>query len=892
MKRVWIVALALSGVLAACDDDGTTVDAGEVEDSGRASDAGPNDDAGPITCGAGETRCDDSCVDTSTNRENCGACGTVCAAGEACVSGMCELACPSGQEACGATCHDTMSDTNHCGACGTACGAGERCNAGACELSCPTGQVLCGSFCSDPMSDPGNCGACGTACGAGEVCSAGSCATSCAPGTTDCAGACVDTTTSPGNCGACGNVCAGDAGALGLCVAGACRTVCDVGTGDCNADLGVTGGDGCETMTATDVMNCGACGIACSLPNASPGCAMGACTVTMCSMGFGDCDLMPGNGCEVDVTSDVANCGACGTACGAGEFCNGGACEAPVAEDCGSAFVLSSGMNTVNWVATASDYLTTTPACVATGTSTGPDLVLQYTATLNGQLTWTLDKPDSTRWAVVVSDAACGTLTPELDCVSEFSGTALTGTIPVTTGTTYYFYVTDTTSGTNPLSNPLMIDIAEAVPVGDDCSNSVVLSAGPNTVNWVAAGADYLSSPLSCTTQALDGPDVVLEYTATGNGVLTWTLDKPTSQRWAVVVSDAACGTVSPEIQCVTDFSPAVLTSSFPVTMGTTYYFYVTDTTSGSGPLDNPLTIDINEFVPPCSPGAMGVVGTTVARIPTTAASFTEYYVELDGSPTGFTYFGGQSELYRVPTGGGALEDVEALAAIGTTQLGYTMLIAGNDIFTVDQSTTSTTGRLWRISSDGGATWIAGGEDYASFATAPNDDFRGAASDGTSVFLITQDTIETEIWSVPLGAAVLPAPATLLHTIPNDSCTGLAVDSTWFYTACTGASPDELIRVNRTTGAVEVLDTSITLSSTHNMLRVDDTTGDGVADVVYTSAATERAYYTCGLGGTTFTAELTNWGTGTSNYGLGFLDGATPVLWGYDDDTQELISIQ
>lgn len=69
-----------------------------------------------------------------------------------------------------------------------------------------------------------------------------------------------------------------------------------------------------------------ACGAAC-FPSERPvadnvECADGSC---VCSAGFGNCDGEPQNGCETVVAVDVNNCGACGVRCQNG-YCDDGAC--------------------------------------------------------------------------------------------------------------------------------------------------------------------------------------------------------------------------------------------------------------------------------------------------------------------------------------------------------------------------------------------------------------------------------------------------------------------------------------------------------------------------------------------------------------------------------------
>lgn len=93
--------------------------------------------------------CDGACVDLRADTRNCGRCGTRCAAGEACVasgaagdagvadggaSAVCQQGCPSGQDFCpGRGCSNRMTDPANCGACGTVCGNGKACLGGICQ---------------------------------------------------------------------------------------------------------------------------------------------------------------------------------------------------------------------------------------------------------------------------------------------------------------------------------------------------------------------------------------------------------------------------------------------------------------------------------------------------------------------------------------------------------------------------------------------------------------------------------------------------------------------------------------------------------------------------------------------------------------------------------------
>ncbi len=113
------------------------------------------------------------------------------------------------------------------------------------------------------------------------------------------------------NCGACGNACPSDFGSLNMrstCIDGECKPTCvnqpTLGGFNAFADCNGILDDGCEVMVSSDPNNCGACGNVCP-----PGvaCRQGKCG---CPAGQTEC-----NGQCVDLQKDGNNCGACGNQC-------------------------------------------------------------------------------------------------------------------------------------------------------------------------------------------------------------------------------------------------------------------------------------------------------------------------------------------------------------------------------------------------------------------------------------------------------------------------------------------------------------------------------------------------------------------------------------------------
>ena len=190
--------------------------------------------------------------------------------------------------------------------CKPACTTDSDCTSGNLK-KCDTTQHVCVE-----------CLATNDTCPSGQYCAQGACTAGCKIDT-DCAASldggtgdggstgvptccnhqCADIAADEKNCGKCGTTC----GTTELCCSSACAE------------------------SQSSAQNCGACGKVCTPQHVTtPMCTTGACTYDTCTTGFDDCDKDKTNGCEVDVTSDNANCGKCGTVCGSGQKCVNSTC--------------------------------------------------------------------------------------------------------------------------------------------------------------------------------------------------------------------------------------------------------------------------------------------------------------------------------------------------------------------------------------------------------------------------------------------------------------------------------------------------------------------------------------------------------------------------------------
>lgn len=192
-------------------------------------------------------------------------CDPACGDSGECVDGVCRCgggaACASDRACCDGECVDTASDLEHCGGCGTVCPGGPRgiqlCEASSCALRCEDGFEDCDDAapgCEADLSSPATCGGCGVACTGGQLCGldadgARACVDSCGAGETECSGSCVDTSSSLSHCGACDAPCASPTNTTAACGSGTCNYTCVGEFVDCDMDLGApASSNGCEVV--------------------------------------------------------------------------------------------------------------------------------------------------------------------------------------------------------------------------------------------------------------------------------------------------------------------------------------------------------------------------------------------------------------------------------------------------------------------------------------------------------------------------------------------------------------------------------------------------------------------------------------------------------------------
>ena len=319
-----------------------------------------------ITCDGGWANCNtqlaDGCESDLTLPTHCGSCLKLCLAAAhstaTCSGGTCGFACVANWGDCNGQatdgCERDLTQPATCGSCTNACTAPAHahatCTAGACGYACDAGWGDCNGLatdgCETDLNTPTTCGSCTGACPvpahAQPTCASGQCGFTCSASWGDCnaqaADGCeTDLTSAPTHCGTCATSCPEPSNTVATCTTSTCGWACLSGYQDCNT----LPSDGCEA-DLNSAATCGSCTNSCTAPaNAVAVCFTGSCGFS-CSLGFGNCNGDPVDGCEINLATDPLHCGSCTIVCGAGgpgtePSCVNGQCGSKCAvgmEDC------------------------------------------------------------------------------------------------------------------------------------------------------------------------------------------------------------------------------------------------------------------------------------------------------------------------------------------------------------------------------------------------------------------------------------------------------------------------------------------------------------------------------------------------------------------------------
>lgn len=541
-------------------------------------------------------------------------------------------------------------------------------------------------------------------------------------------------------------------------------------------------------------------------------------------------------------------------------------------EDCGNALTLLPDEHEYDLYADTNDY-SSNPSC--SWSTTSPDGVAVFTSSFTGVAEVAYHDPSYGEF-VEVYQGTCGDTSTPVGCVAgDYSFDELRVSFPVTAGTSYW--MTFGTYGTvrNYAWTPVTLSLTEI-----DCASFASSVVELDPPHGEASTSTYINFYVT-----FDRPitrDV---------GTITITGDLSTSLNYDLTADPSEVIYLDGDHRI--RINPGV---PFPASERLTVSWTgMQDTLCGNPVPTTPWEVDVLGTAR-CTPGAAGMVGTAPSPFSTGLATGTMSYVAADSALTGWVYVGNSYRLHRMPKTGGAVQDVAAAAGLGVDHLGTQMLIDGQNLYVVNQ-TDSTTGVVWRISTDGGSSWVV--EDFASFPVPLTDEIAGIAAHGNSIYLLTvgyQAGGAPQIWSMARNPATLPTLATFegIVNVP-EGCSGFTLDDNYFFSACsTGFFGDyEMVRILRAGGpffTAELLQGS--LLSGYLSMHAADTDTDGSADVLYVRGYHENVYYLCGPTGTGPVFQtFIDYGGGSGSRGLGF-DRTANTLWVYDDDTQELIRFQ
>lgn len=400
-------------------------------------------------------------------------------------------------------------------------------------------------------------------------------------------------------------------------------------------------------------------------------------------------------------------------------------------------------------------------------------------------------------------------------------------------------------STTSEPAGPNCADGGVRIDVGIDVNQNGVLEPAEVRSSGYVCETTQTSVPFDITTTQLGGAftgfSVSLDITAAGG--------TGGNYAWSVVN-----GSLPPGLSLSPTGTPSTQLTGTATVAGT--YDFTVRVSDFFGQSDERM-FSFMVIDPPCAPGQNGVPGETLSSLssPISFGSAITGLAADDVTPAS----GG---LLYVIDSGSSLDQFRKDGTGSGTNLLTTLSIAGGDVNTVhvigdniyltNDSTSCSSNCVRRISDDKGATFAS--VDLGLFSPATNDALQGVAEAGGRLWMITNDPVETQLWSIDLSATSFPAAAVLEATYPDvETCNGLQADANYLYSACDdiGNGAEGLVRFDRTTLVVEpVVELSLGIgSSSWGDVHIVDTDADGDAEAAFVQGDSGATFYVCDPGG-------------------------------------------
>ncbi len=214
-------------------------------------------------CTPNTTRCSDGVTRATCNAEGSMETASRCASGQRCAAGLCVAqVCTPGAARCTDGFTRSVCDVDGAMETATRCASGQRCaTGGSCVAqACVPNAARCADGVTRAVCDSVGSQETSTRCAAGQRCSGGSCvAQACEPSATTCASSTRRRVCDAQGASFVDTECPAGANGTGVCSGGTCVVMCGAGYADCDGNAG----NGCETGTLSNAMNCGSCGRLC-----------------------------------------------------------------------------------------------------------------------------------------------------------------------------------------------------------------------------------------------------------------------------------------------------------------------------------------------------------------------------------------------------------------------------------------------------------------------------------------------------------------------------------------------------------------------------------------------------------------------------------------------------